>query len=62
MPISNTSHIPEIYKERNIQEKTHNEFTKKYGGKVFYIYSIKEGNKKRIYNKDVIDKIRNENN
>ena len=59
-PISNVSHIPEIYKEKNIQEKTHNEFTNKYGGKVFYIYSIKEGNKKRIYNKDVIDEIRNE--
>ena len=59
-PISNVSHIPEIYKEKNIQEKTHNEFTNKYGGKVFYIYSIKEGNKKRIYNKEVIDEIRNE--
>lgn len=59
-PISNVSHIPEIYKEKNIQEKTHNEFTKKYGGKVFYIYSTKEGNKKRIYNNDVIDEIRNE--
>ena len=31
-PISNVSHISEIYKEKNIQEKTHNEFTKKYGG------------------------------
>ncbi|MDK2988456.1 MAG: hypothetical protein PWQ47_1599 [Methanothermococcus sp.] len=59
-PISNVSHIPEIYKEKKIQGKTHIKFTKKYGGNVFYIYSIKDGNKKRIYNRDVIDEIRSE--
>ena len=32
-------------------------FTKKFGGKVFYIYSIKNGEKKEIYNKEVIEEI-----
>jgi hypothetical protein len=45
-PVSGVSHIPEIYKERNLQNKTHSKFTDKFGGKVFYIFSIKEGNKK----------------
>lgn len=59
-PASGVLHIPQIYKERQLQEKTHKKFTQKYGGKVFYVISIKEGNKKRIYNKEVIDEIRKE--
>lgn len=39
--------IPQIINEKINQEKTHKKFTEKYGGKVFYIYSIKEGDKKR---------------
>jgi len=31
-----------------------------YGGKVFYIYSFKNGQKKEIYNKDVIEDIKQE--
>jgi len=30
------------------------------GGRVFFIYSIKSGKKKKIYNIDVIEEIRNE--
>lgn len=52
--------IPQIINERNIQERTHSKFSSKYGGKVFYIISIKEKNEKRIYNKEVIEEIRQE--
>jgi hypothetical protein len=53
-------HIPEIYKERDIQETSHKKFTGKFGGKVFYIYSIKEDGKKKIYNSKVIQEIQEE--
>jgi len=59
-PVSGVSHIPEIYKEHSLQLETHKKFTEKFGGKVFYILSIKEGQKKKIYNTEVIDEIKNE--
>lgn len=59
-PISEVSQIPEIYKERKLQAETHREFAAKFGGNVFYIYSIKNGKKKEIQNKEVIDEIKNE--
>lgn len=59
-PVSQVSSIPEIYKERGIQHKSHAEFTQKYGGKVFYLYSCKQGDKKIIVNTEVIDEIKNE--
>ena len=42
-PASGTAHIPEIFKERSLQLKTHEKFTQKFGGKVFYVISIKSG-------------------
>ena len=59
-PASGVSHISQIFKERQLQEKTHQKFTEKYGGKVFYVISIKEGDKKKIHNVEVIDEIKNE--
>ncbi len=59
-PISQVSSIPEIYKERGIQYKSHVEFTEKYGGKVFYLFSCKQGDKKIIANVEVIDEIKTE--
>ncbi len=59
-PASSVSHISEIYKERNLQKSTHEKFTKKYGGKVFYIFSLKEGNKKKIANPEIIEDIKDE--
>lgn len=59
-PVSQVSSIPEIYKEKGIQQATHIQFTQKYGGKVFYLYSCKHGDKKIIVNTDVIDEIKNE--
>ncbi len=59
-PASGVSHIPEIFKERDQQAETHKKFTRKYGGKVFYVVSIKEGTNKVICNTEVIEKIRAE--
>ncbi|GIV29914.1 MAG: hypothetical protein KatS3mg028_0980 [Bacteroidia bacterium] len=52
--------IPQIINERKNQQETHKKFTDKYGGKVFYVISVKEGDKKRIYNNEVIDEIKQE--
>jgi hypothetical protein len=52
--------ITQIINERKNQEATHKKFTAKYGGKVFYIVSVKDGDKKRIYNTEVIEEIRQE--
>jgi len=59
-PVSNVSHIPQIYKERALQEETHKKFQDKYGGKVFYIFSMKSGNKKVIHNTEIIPEIEQE--
>ncbi len=59
-PASGVSHIPQIFKERKIQQKTHKKFTKQYGGKVFYVISIKEDGKKKIYNINVVKEIKEE--
>lgn len=59
-PASGVSHIPEIFKERQQQAETHKKFTAKYNGKVFYIISIKEGDKKKISNTEVIEEIKTE--
>jgi len=61
-PASGVSHIPQIYKERQLQLETHKKFSQLFGGKVFYIISIKENNQKKIYNSEVIDEIKNEMN
>ncbi|GAB6071728.1 hypothetical protein JCM14244_01050 [Venenivibrio stagnispumantis] len=57
---------PITYKQinQNIQnfiEEAHKKFQKKYGGKVFIIFSIKEEDgKKKIFNKEVIEDIKKE--
>lgn len=59
-PAGDVSHIPQIFKEHSIQEATHKKFTEEYGGKVFYIISIKESGKKKIHNTEVISEIEQE--
>ena len=59
-PAGGVSHIPQIFKEKALQEETHKEFLRKYGGHVFHIISIKSGNKKIIHNTDVIKDIKKE--
>lgn len=51
------AYITQIINERDFQKKTHREFTKKYGGGVFYGISVKDGDKKVIYNPEVIEEI-----
>ena len=55
-------YMPQIINERTQQKITHTKFTKKYGGAVFYIFSIKDEKtkKKVIYNKEIIDDIKDE--
>ena len=59
-PVSNVAHIPVIYQQKGIQLETHSRFTREFGGKVFYIYSIKNGNTKVIANAGIIDDIKSE--
>lgn len=54
------AYITQIINELKFQKKTHEKFAKKYGGKVFYIISVKEGKRKVIYNPEVIDEIKKE--
>ncbi|MEW6685713.1 MAG: MjaI family restriction endonuclease [Candidatus Edwardsbacteria bacterium] len=54
------AYITQIINELEFQKKTHEKFTAKYGGKVFYVISLKEGKKKIIYNPSVIEEIREE--
>lgn len=53
-------YITQIINEREQQKKTHEQFTAKYGGKVFYIISITEGKNKIIHNLEVIEEIKKE--
>ena len=59
-PVGNVYHIPQIFKEQSFQANTHKKFEKEFGGKVFYILSIKEGGKKIIQNTEVIEQIKAE--
>jgi hypothetical protein len=51
---------PEIHKWKEWLSKTHKKFEKKYGGKVFIVFSVKKGDRKEIYNKEVVAAIRKE--
>ncbi len=59
-PINTGIQLPEIFKEYALQEKTHQKFTEVFGGKVFYLFSAKVGDKKEIQNKEAIEDIRSE--
>jgi hypothetical protein len=50
----------QIIREKDLQRKAHEKFTKKFGGKVFYVFSSKVGDRKVIRNKEVIDEIKQE--
>jgi hypothetical protein len=54
------AYITQIINELEFQKKTHEKFTAKYGGKVFYIISTTEGKNKLIHNKEVIPEIKKE--
>lgn len=54
------AYITQIINELEFQKKSHQKFTAEYGGKVFYVISVKEGKKKIIYNTEVIEEIKQE--
>ena len=43
-----------------MHEINHKKFEEKFGGKVFFVYSVKSGKKKKIYNTEVIEEIKKE--
>lgn len=59
-PVTDVSHVPQIYKEQGQQAATHAKFEKKVGGRVFYVFSATEGRNKAIQNPEVIEMIRAE--
>jgi len=59
-PVNAGIQLPEIFKEYNIQSESHQKFTEVFGGKVFYLFSEKVGERKEIKNKEVIDEIKAE--
>jgi len=59
-PVNQGIQLSQIFKEKELQLKTHEKFTKQYGGKVFYIFSSKAGERKEIRNKEVIAEIKQE--
>jgi hypothetical protein len=59
-PVNSGIQLPEIHKEYALQSETHKKFTEVFGGKVFYLFSIKVGDKKEIANKEVINEIQKE--
>ncbi len=59
-PINKGIQLSRIFKEKGFQLLTHGKFTKEFGGKVFYVYSTRSGDKKIIVNSEVIDEIRKE--
>jgi len=59
-PVNSGIQLPEIFKEYRLQSETHSKFTEIFGGKVFYLFSVKVGERKEIANKDVIEQIENE--
>ena len=59
-PVNAGIQLPEIFKETSIQAATHIKFTKAFGGKVFYLYSVRKGEKKEIQNPEIIKEIQQE--
>jgi len=59
-PASDVSHITQIFKERELQAKTHGAFREHFGGRVFYVISRREGKGKIIHNREVVEEIKQE--
>jgi len=57
-PVNQGIQLSQIFKEKELQQKSYIKFEKEYGGKVFYIFSSKSNGKKVIMNPEVIEEIR----
>ena len=59
-PVNQGVQLPQIFKEKEIQHKSHEKFKNRFGGKVFYVFSSKKEDKKEIINKEVVSEISQE--
>jgi len=59
-PVNQGIQLSQIFKEKGLQLQTHEKFTKEYGGRVFYVFSSKSGDKRVIVNREVIAEIKQE--
>jgi len=59
-PLNTGIQLAEIHKEYALQAETHGEFAERFGGKVYYVYSLKNGDKREIHNKEVVGEIKSE--
>ena len=59
-PVNQGIQLSQIFKEKELQLKSHEKFTREFGGKVFYVFSAKVGERKEIRNKEVIADIKQE--
>jgi len=51
---------PELYNWRQWMQDSHQRFTEEYGGQVFIVFSVEEGETKEIANPEVIEEIKQE--
>ncbi len=51
---------PEVHRWKEWLSKTHDKFKRDHGGKVFIVFSIKKGDRKEVYNPEVVEEIRKE--
>ncbi len=58
-PISSSQALNQ-YQWIKMHEVNHEKFKNKFGGQVFFIYSVKSGKKKKIFNIEVIEEIKKE--
>ena len=56
-PVNDGIQLPEIFKERGLQAKSHEKFTSMFGGKVFYVFSAKVNGRKEIKNVEILHEI-----
>ena len=52
--------MPEVHRWQEWMAQSHRRFEARYGGKVFVVFSVREGRAKKIANPEVIDAIREE--
>jgi len=56
-PVTNAQYM-EIFKEQNLQKRTHEKFKSEFGGEVFYVFSKKVNDRKEIANPDIVNDIK----
>ncbi len=52
--------MPEVHRWQQWMAATHEKFAQKFGGKVFVVFSVREGRARKIANPEVVDAIKDE--